>query len=99
MYVVKDGGMLSCFDAKTGNSIYAQERLHATGKYYASPVAADGRIYLAALDGKMTVIKAGGDKPEVLHETNFGERIDATPALVGAKIYLRTATKLYALGK
>ena len=98
LYLIRDGGMLSSFDPKTGQPFYLQERLNATGSYYASPVAADGRIYLASMPGKITVVKAGGDKPEILHQANFGERIFATPALVGDKLYLRTATHLWALG-
>jgi outer membrane protein assembly factor BamB len=99
VYLIKDGGMFSSFDAKTGEPAYLQERLQdASGGYYASPVAADGRIYVASLKGKFTVIKAGGDKPEILHQADFGEPIDATPALVGERLYLRTRTKLYAFG-
>ena len=96
LYLIKDGGMISCLDAKTGKPFYSQERLEANDKYYASPVAADGRIYVASLSGKVTVLKAGGDKPEEIHHANFGERIFATPAPVGKNLYLRTATKLYA---
>lgn len=96
IYFVKDGGLMSSLDPKTGEPFYAQERLPAHGNYYASPVAADGRIYVASLPGKLTVIKAGGAKPEPLHTADFGERILATPALVGKNIYLRTQTKLYA---
>ena len=99
VYVVKDGGMVSCVDAKTGQPFYTQERLNAAGSYYASPVAADGRIYVVSLDGKVTVFKAGGAAPEILHQVDFKERIAATPALVGNHLYLRTATKLYAFGK
>ena len=44
VYLVKDGGMVSCYDAKTGAPAYQQERLNALGNYYASPVAADGRV-------------------------------------------------------
>jgi len=88
--------MLSLFDAKTGRLFYLQERFEATESYYASPVAADGRIYVASVLGKLTVVKAGGDKPEILHQANFGERILATPALAGDRLYLRTQTKLYA---
>ena len=98
VYLLKDGGMVSCFDAKSGTPFYTQERLGALGSYYASLVAADGRIYAASLDGKVSVFKAGGEKPEVLHQTDFSERIAATPALVGQRLYLRTQTKLYALG-
>jgi hypothetical protein len=99
LYMVKDGGMLSCFEAKTGKAIYSQERINAQGNYYASPVAADGRIFLASQNGKVTVIKPGGEKPEILHQADFGEPIPATPALIENKIYLRTKTKLYALGE
>jgi outer membrane protein assembly factor BamB len=99
VYLVRDGGMVSCFDARTGKVYYLQERLPAADQYYASPVAADGRIYLVSVPGRLTVLKAGGDQPEVLHEASFGERIFATPALVGDKLYLRTKTKLYAFGK
>lgn len=98
IYLVKDGGMISSLDAKTGEPAYTQARLDTIGSYYASPVEADGRIYLASLPGKVTVVKTGGDKPEILHQAEFGERIFATPALVGDKLYLRTATHLWAFG-
>lgn len=100
VYLVKDGGMVSCFEAKTGKVIYQQERLaNAAGGYYASPVAADGRVIVASNDGKVTVFKAGAELPEILHQANFKERIFATPALVDDKIFLRTAAALYAFGK
>jgi len=98
IYLIKTGGMLSSVDAKTGQPYYTQERLEAAGDYYSSPVAGGGRIYVASLDGKLTVVKAGGDKPEVLHQADFGERILATPAIVGDKLYLRTQNTLYAFG-
>jgi outer membrane protein assembly factor BamB len=99
VYLVKDGGMVSSFDAKSGEVYYQQERIDAIGNYYTSPVAADGRIYVASLNGKVTVLEAGGDLPKVLHHADFGERISATPALVGNAIYYRTATTLYAFGR
>ncbi len=99
VYLVKDGGMMSSFDSKTGKAFYVQERLGAAGSYYASPVAADGRIYLASLPGKLSVVKAGGELPEILHQVDFGERIFATPALVEDTLYVRTQTHLYALGR
>ena len=98
IYLIKDGGLLSSFDARTGQPYYLQEGLDAGGNYYSSPVAASGRIYLASLAGKLTVIKAGGDKPEILHRSDFGDHILATPAIVGDSLYLRTKTKLYAFG-
>jgi outer membrane protein assembly factor BamB len=99
VYLVKDGGMVSCYDAKSGTIAYQQERLNAQGSYYASPIAADGRIIVASLDGKMTVFAAGGAAPKTLHEADFKERIAATPALAGNNLYVRTPTALYAFGK
>lgn len=99
VYIVRDGGIISSYDAMTGKPYYQQERIDAIGNYYASPVAADGRIYVASLNGRVTVLAAGGEMPKVLHRADFGERISATPAPVGKAIYVRTATALYAFGK
>lgn len=99
IYFVKDGGVLSSVDAKTGEAHYAQQSIDAAGNYFASPVAADGRIFLASSLGKVTVVKAGGSAPEILHQADFGARIHATPVLVGETLYVRTATHLWALGK
>jgi len=99
VYLVKDGGMVSCYDAKTGRPLYQQERLNALGNYYASPVAADGRVMVASLDGKVTVFAAGGDAPKILSQSDFKERIAATPALVRNQVYVRTPTALYAFGE
>ncbi len=99
IYFVKDGGIVTSLDSKTGEPAYVQERIAgAPGSYYASLIAADGRLYVASLPGKLTVLKAGGDKPEILHQADFGERILATPAIVGNRLYVRTATKLWAFG-
>jgi outer membrane protein assembly factor BamB len=100
IFFVRDGGVVSSLDAKTGEPRYAQERLPgALGAYYASPVAADGRLYVASVPGKLTIVKAGGDKPEILHQADFGERILATPAIAGDAIYVRTEKRLWAFGK
>ncbi|HUR47198.1 MAG TPA: PQQ-binding-like beta-propeller repeat protein, partial [Candidatus Saccharimonadales bacterium] len=99
VYIVKDGGMVSCFEARSGHAAYQQERLNALGSYHASPVAADGRVIVASLDGKVTVFAAGGETPKVLHRADFRERIVATPALVERQIYVRTPTSLYAFGE
>lgn len=99
IYLIKNGGMISSFEAQSGKPFYIQERLEAVGNYYSSPVAADGRIYIASLPGKLTVVKAGGDKPQILHQAEFGERIFATPALAGDKLFLRTRSTLYAFAE
>lgn len=96
VYFVRDGGLLTSLDARTGELHYAQERLGGTGSYYASPVAADGRLYFASVAGKFTVVQAGGAKPEILHQVDFGERILASPAIAGDTIYVRTDKRLWA---
>lgn len=98
LFIVKDGGMLSCFDAKSGQAFYQQERLSAQGSYYASPVAANGRMILISLDGKLSIVDAQSDTLKTLHQADFKERVSATPALVGPNVYVRTASALYSFG-
>lgn len=99
VYLIKDGGLFSSFDAKTGEVHFQQERLGTRGAYYASPVAANGTIYVASLEGVVTALKAGSKEPEILHQIDFKERIAGSPALVDDKLYLRTASSLYAFGE
>ena len=101
MVMVKDGGFVSAYEAKTGKEVYIQERAAAAGKYYASPVAANGHIYFTSLDdGTVTVLKAGTDKPElVVKNPKLGERVSATPAIADNTLYVRTETKLYAFAE
>jgi outer membrane protein assembly factor BamB len=101
MVMVKDGGLVTAYDAKTGGEIYTLERIAGPGRYYASPVAANGKIYLTSLeDGVVTVLKAGTTKPErLVKNPKFGERVTATPAIADDTIYLRTASKLYAFAE
>jgi outer membrane protein assembly factor BamB len=95
--MIRDGGVVTAYDLKTGDDIY-QKRAAATGTYYASPVAANGNIYLTTLvDGAVTVIKAGGKTPEVVASNlPLGERVGATPAIAHDTLYIRTAAHLYA---
>jgi outer membrane protein assembly factor BamB len=69
----------------------------ALGEYYASPVAGDGKIYLASLEGKVTVLKAGADW-EVLSTGDLGEAVVATPAIADRRVFIRTEGRLYAFG-
>jgi outer membrane protein assembly factor BamB len=95
--MVKDGGLITAYDAKTGKEIYLQERVAPTGSYYASPVAANGHIYFTSLaDGTVTVLKAGTDKAEVVAKNKLNERTAATPAIADDTLYIRTDKHLYA---
>ena len=97
LYMINDGGVLTTFDPATG-AMKKQARLReAVDSYYASPVAADGKVYIASRSGIVAVLKAGGDQ-ETLSVNKMGEQIFATPAIVGNRIYLRTVSALYCLG-
>jgi outer membrane protein assembly factor BamB len=98
---VKDGGLVTAYDAKTGKEVYLQTRAAAGGRYYASPVAANGHIYFTSLeDGAMTVLKAGTDKPEVVMKNpKLGERVAATPAIADDTLYVRTEKHIYAFAE
>ncbi len=98
VYMVRNGGVLTCVNAKTGEPVFPRTRIGRGGLYYASPVAGDGKVYFCSDEGLVTVIKAS-DKFEILAQVDFKEIIRATPALVDNKIYLRTGENLYALGE
>lgn len=97
IYMVRDGGIVSCLDAKSGRLVY-RERCGAGGAYFSSLVAGDGKVYVSSQRGVVVVLTAG-DKLEVLARNDLKEPILATPALVDGKIYIRTETNLYAFGK
>lgn len=93
LYVVRNGGILTSFDAATGEVAKAARLTGAIGAYSASPVAADGKVYLAGEEGKVAVVKASREW-ELLALNDLGEACFATPALVDGQIYLRTAQAL-----
>jgi outer membrane protein assembly factor BamB len=95
--MVKEGGIVTAYDTKTGAEIYTK-RAVASGQYYASPVAANGHIYFTSLnEGVVTVLKAATTMPEVASENPpLGERVAATPAIADDTLYVRTAEHLYA---
>ncbi|MEO8429084.1 MAG: PQQ-binding-like beta-propeller repeat protein, partial [Verrucomicrobiota bacterium] len=98
LYLVKDGGLLTVYEGATGKLLADKERLGVPGDYYASPIAAGGRIFIASQSGVIVSIKPG-DKPEVLAKVNLGEFISATPAVVENTFYVRTANHLWAFGE
>jgi outer membrane protein assembly factor BamB len=97
VYLVRDGGIASCLEAKTGRLLY-RARLGAGGPYFSSPVAGDGKVYAASRDGVVVVFTAG-DKLKVLARNDLGEPIAATPAPVDGVLYVRTEGHLYAFGE
>jgi outer membrane protein assembly factor BamB len=92
-YNLRINGRLSCFDAKTGERIY-EERVGNTGEgFTASPVAANGHLYLASEDGVVYVVKAGPEF-EVVAENNMNGICMATPAIVSDALLIRTQNQL-----
>lgn len=98
--MVKDGGIVTAYDVRSGEQIYMKRGAEG-GRYYASPVAANGNIYFVSLeDGVVTVVKAGGNEPElVMKNAALGERVAATPAIADDTIYIRTEGHLYAFAE
>lgn len=94
VYTIKNGGLASCYDAKSGAQHYQAERMDASGDYYSSAVAADGRIYVASQRGTVVVI-AAGDALKVLARNDLREPIFATPAIIDGRLYLRTEKHLF----
>lgn len=95
IYMIGDTGIASCIDAKTGEQVW-QQRIG--GEYSASPVYADGKIWLFSEDGKTTVIKPSRTF-EVLAENRLEQGFLASPAIAGKAFYLRTRTHLYRIEK
>jgi len=93
---MRENGALICVDAKTGKELYYKS-IHPA-RYRASPVYADGKIYLTARDGMITVVKAGR-KFEVLAENQMPDQITASPAISGGRIYIRGFKNLYAISE
>ncbi len=93
----KGVGIITALDPGTGKVLKEGRNREALGEYYASPVAADGKIYLSNVEGKITVLKAGSDW-QVLATNNLEEEVHATPALSGGRIYIRTHGQLYCFG-
>jgi outer membrane protein assembly factor BamB len=98
LYVLANNGLLDAYNLKTGEELYRQ-RLPLIGSgFSASPVAADGKLYLSNEDGEMLVIEAGQKFTHVATNT-MGELLMATPALSDGVMYVRTSASLFAIGR
>jgi len=93
-YMVKTGGIITSIDPASGRILKEGRSPGAMGEYFASPVAADGKVFLANTEGKITVLKAGAQW-EVLAVNEIGEEVNATPALSDGRVYVRTHDSLY----
>lgn len=98
LYVLANNGLFDAIDLQTGTDIYRQRLPNVGSGFSASPVAADGKIYLSSEDGEILVIAAG---PEFSHigTNSMGDLLMATPAISDGAMFVRTMTGLFAIGK
>ena len=94
VYMVRSGGILTAVNATSGKPLYS-ERIGASGQYSASPILANGHIYLASEPGQITVVKAG-DKLKVVHQARLNDLIHVSPAFDADTLYVRSAKFLWA---
>jgi len=95
-YSINDRGIVYCLDAKTGHVVYGPVRLRSS-TYSASPVLAEGRIYITDEDGVTSIFRAGRTF-ELVAENSLGEYTLSSPAIVAGQIFIRTDNALYAIG-
>jgi outer membrane protein assembly factor BamB len=95
LYVLQINGVLAAYDVRSGQRVY-QQRVGPGGSFAASPVAADGKIYLASEDGDVFVVKAG-PAYELLGTNHMGEVVMATPAISDGFIIVRGLRDVFAI--
>jgi outer membrane protein assembly factor BamB len=93
-----NNAILSCFDATSGKALIDAERIEGLQGVYASPVAANGRVYLVGRNGATVVIKQS-DQLEKLASNQLDEKFDASPAIAGRDLFLRGHSSLYCIAE
>ena len=97
-FISNNSAMLSAFDAVSGKAHFEAERLEGLNGVYASPVAADGRVYVVGRDGNTAVLRQG-PRLEILAKNHLEDGFDASPAIVGKQIFLRGRQSLYCIAE
>ena len=98
-YTLLDRGIFTCHDARTGREIYGKQRIDPEASAFtASPWASNGKIFALSEDGDTFVIPAGAEF-KVLGKNSLDEMCMATPAISRGSLIVRTATKLYRIGR
>jgi outer membrane protein assembly factor BamB len=102
LYVVVDGGVVYCLDVKMGSVIYGPERL-PPGTYSASPILADGKIYVTTEQEGLTSVFKTGPKFELLASNSFGDGCSpyclSTVAISQGQLFIRSSANLWVIGE
>ncbi len=89
------GGIVTCFDAKTGKVVWTKE---FDDGFYGSPILVDDRVYVMDRNGSTVVFRLG-EKYEELARNELGEKADATPSIPEGRVYVRSIKTLYCIGE
>ena len=94
LFLVRKGGISASFSTEDGSPVWKRLRIRNLGNYYASPIAGDGKIYVAGENGFIVVLKQGA-KPQILSRNDLRDSIVATPAIAENGLYVRTLRHMY----
>jgi outer membrane protein assembly factor BamB len=97
LFMVNDSGILISFDPATGKVLKEGRLKGAIDKYFASPVGADGKVWLVSQDGTLSVVSAAAQW-EILAVNALGDEVFATPAFADGQVFVRTRGTLYSFG-
>lgn len=98
LYSVNNNGVFDCYEVETGKEVYRERMPHGGGGFSASPVAADGVLYLPSEDGEVFVVQAGKTF-QIIASPTVGERLMATPAIAKGTLLIRGHQHLFAMRK
>ncbi len=98
LFMLSDNGFLTTLRPESGEVIATGRLTGAGSSFYASPVATDGKVFIVGRTGKITVLGATGTL-DILAQTDLKEECNATPAIAGGRIYLRTTKAMYCFGR
>ncbi len=98
VYLVKDGGLVTALSAEDGTVLKQGRLREAMGRYFASPVAADGKMYAADETGQVAVVRLGAEWT-VIRTNAMGEEVYATPVVMDGRLFIRTRSALYCFAR
>lgn len=97
-FIVRAGGISSCFEIAGGEPLWDKKRIDNIGDYFASPVCGDGKIYVTGENGHVVVLE-NGPELKLLANNDLGESCLATPAIADGRLYFRTLTQIYCVAE